>query len=528
MGELYFKAELLDDVVLSQRTATAGDHKSLDYIPGSVFLGIASSKFYATLGKEDAWNLFHTSKIHFCNAYPVANGQRTFPMPLSFHSEKVPRQGKEHCVLNFVYAETKEAEIQYRQNRNGYVGFSDDGVLPVLVPSKTSRMRTAIDAGTGTAAKSQLYGYESLNAGQFFIGKIEWEDSIKDIAAPIINLFGSDTVVHAGRSKTASYGRVRLSKTDCAGNTPDAEALSGSSFSILAVSDLCLRNPVTGAPEQQLSPVFLGLENGWQVDRARSFSRPSYLYQYNAHRKEIELQKTLISKGSVFTFTSEKGLSGEEKEKVLSAIRRGIGTAKGQGFGEIALFNSRKEFQATEAQKIAPAENLSPSERENQWLAWLKPVFLNANVVEKVSTAVSEFVRLCKCIKEFNTFDAETVFWPGNAQWGRVLEAARNCTSKKDLRIKLFEGDNPVIKTKKETQTERNGDTKLFVPDQEWNYEASFRAGSQKLETLRNWLMDFVNDNSLNDKDTKIALQELIRRCKDKIADKDWLKEGAK
>jgi hypothetical protein len=56
MGILYFKAELLDDIVLSQRTATVGEHKSLDYIPGSVFLGIAASKHYSKINKDDAWN----------------------------------------------------------------------------------------------------------------------------------------------------------------------------------------------------------------------------------------------------------------------------------------------------------------------------------------------------------------------------------------------------------------------------------------------------------------------------------------
>ena len=95
MGELYFKAKLIDDVVLSQRTATVGNHKSLDYIPGSAFLGIVASRLYENLTSEDAWELFHTSKVHFCNAYPMLNNSRSLPMPLSFHSEKVPEIGKE-------------------------------------------------------------------------------------------------------------------------------------------------------------------------------------------------------------------------------------------------------------------------------------------------------------------------------------------------------------------------------------------------------------------------------------------------
>lgn len=523
MGMLCFKAELLDDVVLSQRTATAGDHKSLDFIPGSVFLGIAASRIYSSVAPADAWTLFHTSRIRFCNAYPLVNGTRALPMPLSFHSEKVPRKGKECTVLNFVHSETKEVGIQYKQNRGGYVVVSDNGMLCVSVPSKTSRMRTAINPATGSAAKSQLYGYESLDAGQVFVGKIEWDDSIRDIAAPVIELFESGAVVHAGRSKTASYGRIRLSKTDCPKPALETKAPGGTSFSILAVSDLCLRNPLTGTPELNVSPSFLGLGDGWALDQTRSFSRPAYLYQYNAHRKEIEIQKTLISKGSVFTFKSEKVLASDEKEKLLSSIRHGIGDAKGQGFGELSLFEIGSELRKGEPVTEKPAGNLELSAVEKQWLSWLSPLVLSTNVDEKVRKAVDEFVLLCRSIKTFNSFDSDMVFWPGNAQWGRLLEAARLCASKKDLHSMLFEGETPIIKTKKESKTALHGDTKFFNPDPEWNYEASLQG-----DTLRKWIMSFIDDNSLSDKETKIALQELIKRCKDKTANRNWLKEGTR
>lgn len=123
MKELYFKAELLDDIVLSQRTATAGDHKSLDYIPGSAFLGAMAGRFYSAFGSDKAWDIFNSSKVCFCNAYPMMNDKRSTPMPLSFHSEKVPSKGKENEVLNFVLNKGDE-KIQYRQNRSGYVDFN--------------------------------------------------------------------------------------------------------------------------------------------------------------------------------------------------------------------------------------------------------------------------------------------------------------------------------------------------------------------------------------------------------------------
>lgn len=519
MGELYFKAELLDDLVLSQKTSTVGDHKSLDYIPGSVFLGIAAGKFYSKLENEKAWEIFHSSKVHFCNAYPFINENRSLPMPLSLHSEKVPQAGKEKTILNFVYSEAKETGIQYRQNRCGYVCFSDNNKLWVEIPSKTSRMRTAIDARTGTAAKSQLYGYESLDAGQVFIGKIEWDDSVNKIISPIVSFFTSENIVHAGRSKTASYGRVKVSKFYFSPKSVSIGEDIKTSFSILAVSDLCIRNPQNGTPELSLLPNRLGLGDNWKLDKTKSFSRPSYLYQYNSYRHEIEMQKTLISKGSVFTFKSEAKLTAEEKNKIQTAIKNGVGEAKGQGFGEITLFSIGKEFQREETKKDISVETSNLSAQEKAWLEWLKPDSLNLDIEKKVKAAVNEFINLCKSIKSYHTFGDDDIFWPCNAQWGRILEVSRECNSKSELNNRLFDGENPIIKSISISKTEKHGDIKEKNPDEKWNYEAS-----QKGKTLRNWLYEFINDNSLNDKDTKIALQELVKRCKDKIADKGWLK----
>ncbi|MCR5765238.1 MAG: hypothetical protein K6G09_04585, partial [Treponema sp.] len=322
MGELYFKIELLDDVVLSQKTATVGNHKSLDYIPGSVLLGVAAARSYSTVSADVAWQLFHSSKLRFYNAYPLVNNNRTIPVPLSFHKEKEPVLGKEKDIFNFVCEEGKKGITgQPRQLRSGYLNLlgkkdseCDAEKINIVLSSLTSRMRTAIDEKTGTAAKSQLYGYESLNAGQVFMGKIEWDDSVETSAKNVLELFESEAgeIIHIGRSKTASYGRAKLSKITnpeskdkkAAPNEPAAN-LNGNSFSILAVSDLCLRNPLTGIPELKVLPEFLGLGADWKLDETCCFTRPSFIYQYNAYRKELEIQKTLISKGSVFTFKSE-------------------------------------------------------------------------------------------------------------------------------------------------------------------------------------------------------------------------------
>lgn len=511
MKELYFKAELLDDIVLSQRTATAGDHKSLDYIPGSAFLGAMAGRFYSAFGSDKAWDIFNSSKVCFCNAYPMMNNKRSNPMPLSFHSEKVPSKGKENEVLNFVLNKGDE-KIQYRQNRTGYVDFNEEK-LNVCSVEKTSRMRTAIDAKTGSAAKSQLYGYESINAGQIFAGKILWDDSVESYEEfqKVIEIFKKGEVLHIGRSRTASYGRVKVSLLDV--SSVENQKIDGNSFSILAVSDLCLRNPKTGRAELQLLPEFLGLSSDWQLDSTRTFTRPNTVFPYNAFRRELETQKTLISKGSVFTFKSEKSLTSEEIVSISEKLKTGIGTYRGQGFGEIALLDSKDVYEKSSYNPNEKKEEIKLTDAEKEWIDWLSSYSESEDVEKIVKDAVEEFKKLCKQIKSFHCFSEEDEYLPTKTQWNLISSAVDNNESKKAIMDELFDRVNPSIKGIKSTK-----DDKERNQDPEWNYKNS------EGKSLGIWLRDLIEKQ--DDKKVRNVLAELSRHCQTLAENTDWMMEG--
>lgn len=520
MKELYFKAELLDDIVLSQRTATAGDHKSLDYIPGSAFLGAMAGKFYSAFGSDKAWDIFNSSKVCFCNAYPMMNNKRSTPMPLSFHSEKVPSKGKENEVLNFVLNKGDE-KIQYRQNRSGYVDFNGNK-LNVCSVEKTSRMRTAIDAKTGSAAKSQLYGYESINAGQIFAGKILWDDSVDSYEEfqKVIEIFKKGEILHIGRSRTASYGRVKVSLLNV--SSVENKKTEGNTFSILAVSDLCLRNPKTGRAELQLLPEFLGLSSDWKLDSTRTFTRPNTVFPYNAFRRELETQKTLISKGSVFTLKSEKNLTSEEIASISEKLKTGIGTYRGQGFGEIALLDSKGVYEKSLYNPDEQKEEIKLTAAEEEWIDWLSSYSESEDVEKIVKPAMEKFKKLCKEIKTFNSFSNDKKFWPNKKQWENIIEVIKkidtNGNYKKAIISKLFEGENPVIKKIKIEHTDLHNDTKIKNSDPEWNYKDS------NGQTLRKWLLGFIRKT--DDTNVTLALKDLCKRCVELVNKKDFFEEA--
>jgi len=508
MKEIFFKAELLDEIVLSQRTATAGDHKSLDYIPGTTILGAMAEKFYTDFGNDKSWIFFNSSKVCFCNAYPLINNTRSVPMPLSFHSEKVPVAEKENEVLNYVLTKHEET-VQPKQVRSGYVRISDESRLDVYSVNKTSRRRTTVDEKTGSAAKSQLYGYESIDAGQIFVGKILWDNTVEgsDELKQILDIFEKGEVLHIGRSKTASYGRVKVSIINV--DTGEQKKPTGKNFSILAVSDLCLRNPKTGRAELQLLPELIGLSNNWKIDSEHTFTRSNTIYQYNGFRRELEIQKTLISKGSVFTFKSERDLTPEEVEFISEKLVCGVGTCKGQGYGEITLFDIGDKFEKT---PFVRKENKTDilTDKDKEWLEWLKLYRDFDDVGPVVEDAVKDFKKLCIRIASKNHFKDGKQFLPEPTQWSRIRNVVTNYTNKDKILRDLFDTDTAVIKAIGEKGQDH-------YP--QWNYEDS------RGTSLREWLKTLISSEKVEDINIQNMLIELCKRCSDLVKNPNWIKE---
>ena len=80
---------LRDDCVFSERSATEGGHRGLDYIPGAALLGAAAARLYAGLPATDTFTLFHSGQVQYGNGLPLGIGdERSWPVPLCWHRVK--------------------------------------------------------------------------------------------------------------------------------------------------------------------------------------------------------------------------------------------------------------------------------------------------------------------------------------------------------------------------------------------------------------------------------------------------------
>ena len=215
MPKYYFQCLFLSDVIINAHTATAGPAQSLDYIPGSNFLGIVAQN-YRDFGKQ-AFEVFHGGQVRFGDGHIAANGDRSLKMPLAWYCPKGEsfQDAAGHLDSDKIYIyhalppleETLRASgTQLKQIRQGF--FLNSGALPEL--NHFFAVKSAYDSQKRRAREKQMYGYDALQAGSEWIFSVESEDQdlLKRISAMLVGR------QHIGRSRSSQYGRVNIVKLD--------------------------------------------------------------------------------------------------------------------------------------------------------------------------------------------------------------------------------------------------------------------------------------------------------------------------
>lgn len=284
MRKLIFKLNILSNVVLSKNAATEGEHQSLDYIPGSVFLGIVASALY---GKDatHAREVFHGQKVQFTDAKPLIKNKESYKMPLSLFRYKGDDENQSPWHLHKTTLDKTKQPVQMRE---GYI--NEEGVSRL---SFDFNLRTAID--NGKAAEGQLYGYQSIPAGSTWSFALVLNEHNPYSAIDFKNaLEGRKNI---GRSRSAEYGLVEINFLR--EEELKAEELLAGQVAVYAESDLCFFNDF-GYPNLQPTPEDLGLPAESIIDWKKSQLRYRTLSKYNYKRQTYDASIYVIEKGSVF------------------------------------------------------------------------------------------------------------------------------------------------------------------------------------------------------------------------------------
>lgn len=437
MPSAIFDVVLEQPVIISQQSATAGAHQSLDYVPGSAVLGLAAARLYAKLPAEAAWTLFHSGRVRFGDGLPVtAGGELAYPVPLSWHTYKgeSARGAGDTLRAEVLFDPSLHAvsnERQPVQLRGGYTTVAGR----FLQPAHESTLKTAIDPNTGMAAESQLFGYQALAAGQRFRTTIRadedvdptlWQTLLEHLAGP----------ARLGRSRSAQFGAVRFAAAD--GDPPMATypstATSETTLTLWLLSDLALERD--GQPCLQPEVDLLGLPEGAQWLVSRSFLRTRRFSPYNAYRRGYDSERQLISRGSVLRYHLPRPLSTAETRSLAD----GVGLHVETGLGHVWI---DPPLLATGQPRFAPASAQAHSPRTaSREVTVPRPVSVLIDALERrlarrhggsltVQTARRLYEDLCTRIREARRYKAVApgvalADAPGRSQWGRLKEAASN------------------------------------------------------------------------------------------------------
>ena len=318
MRELKFEITFKSPIILQASSNTQGKMSSLDFIPGSAFLGMAASRYGEF---SDPFKIFHSGAVKFCDASPIKDSKEFFKIPLSYFHEKLDN-GKiyNHHLLND--SEFKKF-TQLKQMRSGYINDENEQLSMDLVFSQKS----AYDKNKRRSMDSQMYGYEAFRGGMKWRFSVKFEPSVSE---DDINR-AKEILEHStrlGKSKSAEYGAVEIKfigeNTDKIQTFTPPEKYTF----VYAKSRLALIDE-NGNPSYDVKYILPNLDAN-NVDYEKTQIRISNFTPYNGARATRDYERACINKGSVIAL---KELTGEQ----VAELKNGVGAYLSEGFGEVLI-----------------------------------------------------------------------------------------------------------------------------------------------------------------------------------------------
>lgn len=364
MNSLYLEVELLSPVAISAHAATVGGHETLTRIPGSQLLGATARLLRLDPSAppgDEAWRILFSGEVRFGDCWPEADGQPAYLVPGCLHRPKGEREGP---AFNLA-VEDRPAGKQLEPLRDLHL--TTTGVT--VEPRRTQTLRTAIQEH-GRSREGFLFGIESLDPGQRFLGRIDADDPSRLEA--VRRLLDGQTLA-IGRSRGAEFGEVRVWVREPWQAPPEGK--SAQRVTLWLLSDLALRDAATGAPRLVPQATDFGLPGDWTVDWKRTFLRTRRWSPFNGARRRPDLERQVVEAGSVVTVAPPPGGRGWNDAlavEVRAHLGPGVGEHLEEGLGRVALNPALLEAAQVPIRRAAQqAVRVAPTPDDPLW-RWLQ------------------------------------------------------------------------------------------------------------------------------------------------------------
>ncbi|MCL4484149.1 MAG: hypothetical protein M1445_16335, partial [Bacteroidetes bacterium] len=436
---------LHSDIVLSELAATEGIQRTLDYIPGNVFLGLVAGKIYNDIEPQHAMDLFHNANVRFGDAFPLIGSKRSIKVPASWYVKK----GETIKDQVYIYLQMSEKEPMV-QLRDKFIIKESDTQFSEIKLGKSFAIKSAYDSGTRRSKDQQMYGYQSLEAGMELCFQVDLvgfsvEETSKVEKIIKESLTGKCTI---GRSKTAQYGQVEIVPVKDEDIEPGfrENGLTESEHTFIYAESRLLFIDDYGQPIIPIEGKYYGI-NGAKIDLERSQIRTFRYAPYNFKRQSRDADRFGIEKGSVICI-NRKTTSAEQ-----TLIKQGIGLFKNEGFGKVLInpeflvcnVNGEAKFTYLEENKDHSQanskstldENLTfKKESDSKVWQYLIQQQTNKSNQQSVYVAVNKFVS-----DNQKRFEKEVFA----SQWGTIRTIAMRSKNQEDLKNRLYKSSNGYL-----------------------------------------------------------------------------------
>jgi len=445
---LIFKCSFLQDVILTAHSASEGIPDTLDFIPGSNFLGIVAKHYSEFKKKKMNYDIFHSKKVKFGDAHIAYKDEKSFKAPLSWFINKgtdiEDNKWVHHALSQDLRQQLIKDNKQIKQVRKGWITH-DKKCLNI---ETNFAIKSAYDKNKRTSKEGQLYGYKSISEGLEFIFYVDIDDSIDE--SLISNKLKGKHYI--GRSRSAQYGKIKIELLlEKQFSSKSTQKLFNDKYLVIyAESRLIFLDDfgqMTLLPEAK----HFNLSENWQIAWDLCQTKYQIYAPFNNKYHSYEADKVYFDKGSVFVFEQKE----QKKDKInsnqqqtnynqcnsnfdIKKIESGIGEYLNEGFGQVIVnpdfLDSDESAKSTFNVKVyesKPAKKsvlIEKDQSDESFLQWFK----NAKKQEQTKKQIYESV-LSFSENNKRKFDKIT-----SSQWGQIRSIA-TCSSDFDSMMdKLF------------------------------------------------------------------------------------------
>lgn len=500
-----FRLDLEQDAIFSLNAASAGGHRSLDYVPGGALRGVVG-RHYDAFG-QDAWTVFHSGAVCFGNAYPLLSGvEPAMPIPLSWHHKKGAEHENGGALVAGIVSNLAKAELpgeKLEQLRENYI-CSD---FRIASPQVQHRQKTAIDRyGYGRPRAGALFGYSGLRRGQSFWFDLIFVDVPHALQDQVTSRL-TEGPISLGRSRHAEYGRALIARMENAGASPYQAAEPSANqerVSVYLMSDLA-PTPRQGDPVEPPSAPLFHLPEGWKLDWKRTYLRGRTYAPFNGAWRLFGQDRRVWEKGSVITFEVPED-DRPRLPHILDVARQliavGVGFHRAEGLGRVLIEpwllagDSPQPVAAPASSRRAADKSDEPTEPicHAPVLCWAKARayerLLPVAAETLVAAVESDLVKLYRRAEQEAVVAGKDVFEmaPSKAQWGALADEVAGHASRAAIDDALFR------EPKSRGPEDRGGFCYSGVGAKKWRFEDPMdRLGFVKI------LKRFTNESGLKE-----------------------------